>query len=450
MIEENIAPPRLPQPRRRQPGVRAHRPRPVRGRRELLHRPHRGGRREPGAGGRRLAGPGGRAVLPGHRPAADGPGPAPPLRHPGPQAARHRGRAVRRGRRAAGRRPGRRRRRAPGPGPGLADRRARGGPHRPARRHRRHHPGRAGRGHPLAAPGVLVVQGGPGTGKTVVALHRAAYLLYTHRFPLEGQGVLVVGPNRLFLGYIEQVLPSLGEAGVELAVLADLVDGRPGQGRDAPATARIKGDARMSKVLAKAVRDRERPLRQPLRVPYGVQTLVVPPSGRPRSWPTPGAGSGSTTPAGASSRPSCSRRWPRSAGCPTTAEEVRERAAARPRGAGGARADVAGAHPRPAAPRPVRVEGAGRPGRGPAPRPRTSGPRWTAPRRTTSRRSSGPTTTSRCSTRPGRCSAPARGAGSTAETPTRSAPTATSWSTRPRTCRRCSCGCSTGARSTAR
>jgi DNA helicase IV len=126
-------------------------------------------------------------------------------------------------------------------------------------------------------PGVLVVQGGPGTGKTVVALHRAAYLLYTHRFPLEGQGVLVVGPNRLFLGYIERVLPSLGEAGVELAVLADLVDHVRVSGRDKPATARIKGDARMSRVLAKAVRDRERPLRQPLRVPYGVQTLVVPP-----------------------------------------------------------------------------------------------------------------------------------------------------------------------------
>jgi DNA helicase IV len=125
-------------------------------------------------------------------------------------------------------------------------------------------------------PGVLVVQGGPGTGKTVVALHRAAYLLYTHRFPLEGQGVLVVGPNRLFLGYIERVLPSLGEAGVELAVLADLVDHVRVSGRDRPATARIKGDARMSRVLAKAVRDRERPLRQPLRVPYGVQTLVLP------------------------------------------------------------------------------------------------------------------------------------------------------------------------------
>ncbi|HZA78381.1 MAG TPA: hypothetical protein VE623_18530 [Acidimicrobiales bacterium] len=124
--------------------------------------------------------------------------------------------------------------------------------------------------------GVLVVQGGPGTGKTVVALHRAAYLLYTHRFPLEGQGVLVVGPNRLFLGYIERVLPSLGEAGVELAVLADLVDDVRVSGYDRPATARIKGDARMAAVLAKAVRDRERGLRRPLRVPYGLQTLVLP------------------------------------------------------------------------------------------------------------------------------------------------------------------------------
>ena len=78
---------------------------------------------------------------------------------------------------------------------------------------------------------MLVVQGGPGTGKTVVALHRAAYLLYTHRFPLEDQGVLVVGPNRLFLAYIEQVLPSLGEAGVELAVLADLIDTVGGAGQ---------------------------------------------------------------------------------------------------------------------------------------------------------------------------------------------------------------------------
>ena len=129
-------------------------------------------------------------------------------------------------------------------------------------------------------PGVLVVQGGPGTGKTVVALHRAAYLLYTYRFPLEGQGVLVVGPNRLFLGYIEQVLPSLGEAGVELAVLADLLDAAHRldiQGRDQPLTGRVKGDLRMARVLAQAVRDRQRPLRRTLRVGYGLQTLSLTP-----------------------------------------------------------------------------------------------------------------------------------------------------------------------------
>ena len=120
---------------------------------------------------------------------------------------------------------------------------------------------------------MLVVQGGPGTGKTVVALHRAAYLLYTHRFPLEGQGVLVVGPNRLFLSYIEQVLPSLGEAGVELAVTADLIDPVSVKGVDAEDVARVKGDPRMVEVVAHAVHDRERRLRGTLHVPYGLQTL---------------------------------------------------------------------------------------------------------------------------------------------------------------------------------
>jgi DNA helicase IV len=117
-------------------------------------------------------------------------------------------------------------------------------------------------------PGVLIVQGGPGTGKTVVALHRAAYLLYTYRFPLEDQGVLVIGPNRVFLRYIDRVLPSLGEAGVEQVVLADLVPDVDFGGVDAPFAARIKGDTRMSAVLEKAVRDRERPLREPLVVPF--------------------------------------------------------------------------------------------------------------------------------------------------------------------------------------
>lgn len=124
-------------------------------------------------------------------------------------------------------------------------------------------------------PGVLVVQGGPGTGKTVVALHRAAYLLYTHRFPLEGQGVLVIGPNRLFLGYIEQVLPSLGEAGVELAVLADLVGDIAIRSYDTGRTARVKGDERMVRFLRRAARDRQRPLRSDLVVGYGLQRLTL-------------------------------------------------------------------------------------------------------------------------------------------------------------------------------
>lgn len=117
-------------------------------------------------------------------------------------------------------------------------------------------------------PGVLVVQGGPGTGKTVVALHRAAYLLYTYRFPLEDQGVLVIGPNRVFLRYIERVLPSLGEAGVQQVVLGDLVPGVTYGVRDSWTAAQVKGDLRMAKVVAKAASDRERPLKEELRLPF--------------------------------------------------------------------------------------------------------------------------------------------------------------------------------------
>ena len=125
--------------------------------------------------------------------------------------------------------------------------------------------------------GVLVVQGGPGTGKTVVALHRAAYLLYTHRFPLEDQGVLVIGPNRVFLRYIERVLPSLGEAGVEQVVLPDLVPDCRFGGVDSPDALRVKGLKKMAKVIDKAVTDRERPLREDVTIPYraGYVTLTV-------------------------------------------------------------------------------------------------------------------------------------------------------------------------------
>jgi DNA helicase IV len=130
--------------------------------------------------------------------------------------------------------------------------------------------------------GVLVVQGGPGTGKTVVALHRAAYLLYTYRFPLEDQGVLVIGPNRVFLRYIERVLPSLGEAGIEQVVLGDLVHDVNWGGVDSQLAARTKGDLRMSLVVDKAVTDRERPLREDLVIGFrtGYLRLTAPESQR--------------------------------------------------------------------------------------------------------------------------------------------------------------------------
>nr|MDQ2729419.1 AAA family ATPase [Actinomycetota bacterium] len=126
-------------------------------------------------------------------------------------------------------------------------------------------------------PGILVVQGGPGTGKTAVALHRAAYLLYTHRFPLETQGVLVVGPNPTFLRYIEHVLPSLGESGVQLSTVAGLVGEVTVRATDDTETERLKGDARMARVIAHAVRDRQRPLRRALEIPHGRTTLRLTP-----------------------------------------------------------------------------------------------------------------------------------------------------------------------------
>ncbi len=123
-------------------------------------------------------------------------------------------------------------------------------------------------------PGILVVQGGPGTGKTAVALHRAAYLLYTHRFPLERSGVLLVGPNRIFLRYIEAVLPALGEHSVTLATPATLV-GTAVRGTDPPAAGRVKGDPRMAGVIARAVADRGRGLPAEISVLLHGRRLVL-------------------------------------------------------------------------------------------------------------------------------------------------------------------------------
>ena len=126
-------------------------------------------------------------------------------------------------------------------------------------------------------PGILVVQGGPGTGKTAVALHRAAYLLYTHRFPLERSGVLLLGPNPVFLRYIEQVLPALGEHTVTFATPATLLPRVQASGTDTEDAARVKGDLRMAKVLGRAVRQRQRPLARPATVPLGRHLLTLAP-----------------------------------------------------------------------------------------------------------------------------------------------------------------------------
>jgi DNA helicase IV len=106
--------------------------------------------------------------------------------------------------------------------------------------------------------GMLVVQGGPGTGKTAVALHRAAYLLYNHRLTLSTRGVLILGPNATFLHYISQVLPSLAETGVLLWTLGDLYPGVRARRTETAETAEIKGRREMVDVLAAAVRDRQR------------------------------------------------------------------------------------------------------------------------------------------------------------------------------------------------
>lgn len=127
----------------------------------------------------------------------------------------------------------------------------------------------------LDHPGVLVIEGGPGTGKTVVALHRVAYLLYTQRERMERHGVLVIGPNPAFLRHIGRVLPSLGETNVVFMTTGDLVPGVRATAEDEPDAVRAKGSLKMLDVLAAAIADRQRVPEQPLPVKLADVTVQI-------------------------------------------------------------------------------------------------------------------------------------------------------------------------------
>ncbi|WP_433580334.1 RNA polymerase recycling motor ATPase HelR [Nocardia brasiliensis] len=123
--------------------------------------------------------------------------------------------------------------------------------------------------------GVLVIEGGPGTGKTVVALHRVAYLLYTQRERMERQGVLVVGPNPAFLDHIAHVLPSLGETNVVFTTTGDLVPGLRVTAEDGQEAARLKGSLKILDVLAAAVADCQRLPREPVPIELADATVRI-------------------------------------------------------------------------------------------------------------------------------------------------------------------------------
>jgi hypothetical protein len=122
----------------------------------------------------------------------------------------------------------------------------------------------------------VCVQGAPGTGKTAVGLHRAAYLLHAHRRRLARSGVLVVGPNRAFLHYIGQVLPALGEVDVRQVTVAELVESVPVRRLDPPEVAALKGDARLAEVVRRAVWGHLRETSEPLVVPRGTRRWRIP------------------------------------------------------------------------------------------------------------------------------------------------------------------------------
>ena len=122
----------------------------------------------------------------------------------------------------------------------------------------------------------LCVQGAPGTGKTAVGLHRVAYLLYAHQARMNRGGVLVIGPNRAFLGYIRNVLPALGEVSVTQVTVQDLVSAVPVRAADTERAARIKGDARMAGVLRRALWASVAPPAEAIMLPRGSRRWRVP------------------------------------------------------------------------------------------------------------------------------------------------------------------------------
>ena len=338
-----------------------------------------------------------------------------------------------------------------------ADRRPRAGPHRPARRHRRHDPGRAGRDHPLARrPACSSCRAGraparpswrstaPPTSSTRTASRWRTRACWSS------------GPTGCSCATSSGCCRRSARPASSRSCSADLV---PDVALRRPPTRRSRPGSRATPAWptssAKAVRDRERPLREDARRavrPHRTCALRCAET-RARSCRRPGAASAATTPAAGSSRARCSPRWPpvgrERARRPTT---VRDRARAHRRGARRARADVAGAHAGPAAPRPVRLAGAAAPGRRQVADRRRARLALPAPRRRRRRRALVARPTPPCSTRPASCSGPAP-ARATAPArrdadgrPTRSAPTATSSSTRCRTSRRCSCAWRRAAR----
>ena len=156
----------------------------------------------------------------------------------------------------------------------------------------------------------VIVQGGPGTGKTAVGLHRAAYLLFEHRRQLSRDGVLVVGPNRVFLDYIANVLPSLGERSVQQRTIGDLAVPRVEvTAEDSVAAARVKGAAVMATVIERAALAQLTVPAEPVREPLGATSVVVEPAelaagGSTPRWPATSRSTDGGRPCG----PSPSRR----------------------------------------------------------------------------------------------------------------------------------------------